>query len=115
MKAAAQREVVCILGTTGVGKSRLAVKLAQAAEQKLKRSGGAEVINSDAMQVYKALPILTAKVTEPEMQGVPHRLMSFLDPLKDEYVVLDFVKDAKSSVRLALPCRRGIRGWLQIN
>lgn len=53
------------------------------------------------MQVYKALPLLTAKVSEAEKQGVPHRLMSFLDPLKDEYVVLDFVKDARENVSLA--------------
>lgn len=90
------QELVCILGTTGVGKSRLAVRLGEYCAQHFGKH--AEVLNSDAMQVYKALPILTAKVSEPEMRGVPHRMMSFLDPLKDEYVVLDFVKDAKRNV-----------------
>lgn len=94
------QDVCLILGTTGVGKSRLAVSLAQALAKFPKLpTRSAEVINSDAMQVYKALPVLTAKVSEAERDGIPHRLMSFLDPIKDEYVVLDFVKDAKANVR----------------
>ena len=48
--------IICICGPTGVGKTKLSIKLAQ----KYK----AIVINADAMQVYKGLHIGTAKITE---------------------------------------------------
>ena len=86
-----KKDVIVILGTTGVGKSALAISLA--------RTLKSECINTDAMQVYKALPVLTAKVTSEEMQGVRHRLLSFLDP-KEEYQVLDFKRDAIREVCL---------------
>lgn len=94
-----KKDVVVILGTTGVGKSNLAISLAHA----LGGATRAEIINTDAMQVYKALPILTAKVTEEEKKGIPHRIMSFLDPIADEYQVLDFKRDAMSQVSLPSP------------
>ncbi|KAH9079005.1 hypothetical protein Ae201684P_021670 [Aphanomyces euteiches] len=46
-----------------------------------------EIVNSDAMQMYKGLDIATAKVTQEEMQGVPHHLLSCIDPVDDCTVV----------------------------
>ncbi|CAM8940603.1 unnamed protein product [Rhodiola kirilowii] len=68
-------KAVIVLGATGTGKSRLAIDLATRFP--------AEVINSDKMQVYKGLDIVTNKVTEEECQGVPHHLLSTMDPNSD--------------------------------
>ena len=88
------RPIVAICGTTGVGKSKLAIDLAL----HLKRIGrksrwrAAKVINADAMQVYKGLDIITNKVPESEQHGVPHLLMDFKQP-GEQYVVGEWVQD----------------------
>ena len=86
-----EKKVVCIIGTTGVGKSKLGIELA-------KHFGG-QVISADSMQVYKGLDLLTNKVTEEEMEGVEHHMMSLLDPIKDEkFSVTQFVKIAEEKL-----------------
>ncbi|KAJ3206658.1 hypothetical protein HDU67_008033, partial [Dinochytrium kinnereticum] len=87
--ATTNKVVVAIVGTTGVGKSNLAIELA-------KRFGG-EVINADSMQVYRGLDIATNKVTEEEKEGVPHHLMSFVDP-PEEYSVSQFEVDCVKKI-----------------
>ncbi|XP_053596974.1 tRNA dimethylallyltransferase isoform X1 [Microplitis demolitor] len=77
--------ILIILGSTGTGKSRLSIELAQ------KFSG--EIISADSMQVYKGLDIITAKVTEEERLLAPHHMLNFVDPLHN-YCVLDFQKKA---------------------
>ncbi|PKR78697.1 tRNA (adenosine(37)-N6)-dimethylallyltransferase MiaA [Halalkalibacillus sediminis] len=81
--------VVSIIGPTAVGKSALGIELA-------KKFDG-EVINGDSMQIYKEFDIGTAKVTEEEMDGVPHHLLDFLDP-SESYSAADFKKDLKEKV-----------------
>ncbi len=66
-----QPRVVAVVGPTAAGKSDLAVALGQ-------RLGG-EVVNADAMQVYRGMDIGTAKITVPERRGVPHHLLDILD------------------------------------
>ena len=80
-----KQKIVVITGTTGVGKTRLSVDIA--------RRFNGEVVNSDAMQMYRHLDIATAKVTEEEKCGVKHHLMSFLDPT-DQYSVSAYQKAA---------------------
>ena len=58
--------VVCVLGQTGAGKSRLGAELARAID--------GEVVNADAMQLHDALPIATARTTSEQTLGVPHHL-----------------------------------------
>ncbi|MFL6143315.1 MAG: tRNA (adenosine(37)-N6)-dimethylallyltransferase MiaA [Labedaea sp.] len=62
---------VAVVGPTATGKSALAVELAE-------RLGG-EVINADAMQLYRGMDIGTAKITATERRGVPHHLLDVLD------------------------------------
>ena len=88
---ASLRPVIAICGTTGVGKSKLAVELA------LKIAEGAEVINADSMQVYDGLDILTNKLPREEMKGVPHLLMGFKKP-GEQYVVGQWVEEAAKAV-----------------
>jgi tRNA dimethylallyltransferase len=73
MQANSQVEdkAVLIAGPTASGKSALALELAQ-------KTGGA-VINTDSMQVYRDLRILTARPTEAEEAEAPHRLYGHVD------------------------------------
>jgi tRNA dimethylallyltransferase len=89
------RPIVAICGTTGVGKSKLAIDLALHLRQIGLKSGwrASRIINADAMQVYKGLDIITNKVPESERQGVPHLLMGFKQP-GEQYVVGEWVQDA---------------------
>ena len=65
------KKIYVIAGPTASGKSGLAVKLAKFL------SGS--VINSDSMQIYKDLSIVSARPTITEMGGVPHLLYGYLD------------------------------------
>ncbi|KIW97394.1 tRNA dimethylallyltransferase [Cladophialophora bantiana CBS 173.52] len=87
MASSPQRNpLVMIIGATGTGKSKLAVELAT-------RFNG-EVINCDAMQMYKGLPIITNKIPEDERNGIPHHLLDFIG-LKDKlWTVQHFVKES---------------------
>ena len=62
---------VAVVGPTATGKSDLAVALAL-------RLGG-EVVNADALQLYRGMDIGTAKLPESERRGVPHHLLDVLD------------------------------------
>ncbi|KAI5124024.1 hypothetical protein M0805_003855 [Coniferiporia weirii] len=85
------KPLIAICGTTGVGKSRLAVELALAAPH------GGRIINADAMQVYEGLDVLTNKIPPAEQRGIDHLLMSFKKP-GEQYVVGDWVKDAMREI-----------------
>ncbi|HVX90603.1 MAG TPA: tRNA (adenosine(37)-N6)-dimethylallyltransferase MiaA [Candidatus Paceibacterota bacterium] len=82
--------ILCIIGPTASGKSGRAV------EEALARSG--EVISVDSRQVYTMLDIGSEKISEEEMRGVPHHLMSFVDP-RAPYSAGDFVKDAAALIK----------------
>ncbi|KAJ3415948.1 hypothetical protein HDV05_003789 [Chytridiales sp. JEL 0842] len=81
--------VLAVIGTTGVGKSALAIEIAKAV--------GGEIINADSMQVYKGLDIITNKVTPEEKAMADHHLMDFVDPMH-EYSVSQFEKDAIAKI-----------------
>lgn len=60
-----------IVGATGTGKSDLALDLAES----LRANGNpAEVVNADAMQLYRGMDIGTAKLAPQERRGIPHHL-----------------------------------------
>lgn len=79
--------ILCVVGPTGVGKTKLSVELAKKYD--------AIIINCDAMQVYKGMDIGTAKIREEEKEGVPHYLFDFID-VKVNYTVADYQKDART-------------------
>ncbi|MBR8743489.1 tRNA (adenosine(37)-N6)-dimethylallyltransferase MiaA [Nocardiopsis sp. MG754419] len=66
-------KVIAVVGPTAVGKSDLAVALAERLEESTGRRG--EVINADSMQLYRGMDIGTAKLAEEERRGVPHHLL----------------------------------------
>ena len=81
--------VYVIAGPTATGKSDLSISLA-------KKVNGA-VINSDSMQVYKNLSILTARPTTEEMNNVEHSLYGYVDGGK-RYNVEKWCKDASKVI-----------------
>ncbi|MFA5831621.1 MAG: tRNA (adenosine(37)-N6)-dimethylallyltransferase MiaA [Candidatus Paceibacterota bacterium] len=82
-------KILAIAGPTSSGKSDLAVFLAQ------KWNG--EIVSADSRQVYRGLDIATGKITKKEMHGIPHHLLSVVDP-KEQYAVSHFKRDAEKAV-----------------
>lgn len=72
--------IIAIVGQTASGKSGLAIELAKLL--------GAEIINADAMQLYRGMDIGTAKVTEEEKQGIAHHLFDVLDVTEEASVAV---------------------------
>jgi len=63
--------VVAVVGATAAGKSGLSLDLAEAL--------GGEVVNTDAMQLYRGMDIGTAKLPVAERRGIPHHLLDVLE------------------------------------
>ena len=69
-------KLIAIVGATASGKSSLAIDLA-------KSLGEAEVINADAMQLYRGMDVGTAKLSQAEQKGVRHHLLSVIEPAQE--------------------------------
>lgn len=67
--------LIILSGPTAVGKTKLSIALAKAI--------GGEVVSADSMQVYRHMDIGSAKITETEMQGIPHHMIDILDPWEE--------------------------------
>lgn len=65
-----------IVGATGTGKTGLSLELAAALAD---RGRPAEIVNADAMQLYRGMDIGTAKLAEGERRGIPHHLFDLLE------------------------------------
>ena len=85
------KQVLVIVGPTGVGKTKLSIALA--------KEYGYEIISGDSMQIYKGMDIGTAKVRKDEMDGIIHHLidvkevfgnvtLSTFDKSENEYDVI---------------------------
>ena len=72
MKRPLKNKVAVLVGPTAVGKTAVALELAQAL--------GGEIVNADSLQVYRELDIGTAKPAEEERALVPHHLVDVADP-----------------------------------
>lgn len=83
------RNLIAVIGNTGVGKSQLGVELARAL--------GGEIINADVMQMYQGLDIVTNKHPLPAREGINHHLLDFLR-WDQTYTIHDFEHDALSTI-----------------
>ena len=81
--------IIVITGPTGVGKTKLSISLA--------KKYNAEIINGDAIQVYKGLDIGSAKVSKEEMDGVVHHLFDIRDVWED-YSIFDYQRDCRKLI-----------------
>lgn len=84
------KPIYAIVGPTASGKTELGVALA-------KSIGNAEIINCDSVQIYKRIQIATAKPSETEMAGVPHHLISYVDP-EIKYTATAWAADATEKI-----------------
>jgi len=66
---------IAIVGPTGTGKSALALEVAES----LSGDVGVEIVNADAMQLYRGMDIGTAKLPVAERRGIPHHQLDLLD------------------------------------
>ncbi|MCU1421446.1 MAG: miaA [Microbacteriaceae bacterium] len=103
--------LVAVVGATGTGKSALSLDLAEALAA---RGVPSEIVNADAMQLYRGMDIGTAKLSMAERRGVPHHLLDVLDP-RDEASVARYQADARAAIegireRGALPILVGGSG-----
>lgn len=89
--------VVAVVGATAAGKTSLSIELAE--------SLGGEVINTDAMQVYRGMDIGTAKAAPEERRGVPHHLLDVLD-IAEPLSVADFQERARTLIAALRAARR---------
>lgn len=84
------KKILVITGPTAVGKTKLSIELA-------KKYNG-EIINADAVQVYKGLDIGSAKVTEEEKEGIPHHLLSIKE-VDEDYTIYHYQKDCREKIK----------------
>ena len=83
-------KVVVIAGPTAVGKSALAMRLAELLP--------GEIISVDSVQVYRGLDVGSNKPSLAEQSRVPHHLLDICEP-SEEYTAGDFYRDALRTIR----------------
>lgn len=92
--------LLAIVGPTGVGKSKLAIRLAQ--------TFAGEIVSADSRQVYRYMDIGTAKPSQEELSSVPHHLIDIVNPDDDfglaQYQELAYqaIEDIQQRNKLAL-------------
>jgi tRNA dimethylallyltransferase len=80
--------LVAVVGSTATGKSDLALALAETL--------GGEVINADALQLYRGMDIGTAKLPVEQRRGIPHHLLDVLD-VTEEASLAAYQRDARAA------------------
>lgn len=83
------KDIIVIVGPTGVGKTKLSIELA-------KRLDG-EIINGDSVSIYKGLDIGSAKPTMEEREGIVHHLIDICD-IDDNYTVYEYQRDVRRKI-----------------
>jgi tRNA dimethylallyltransferase len=86
---AAPPPIVAVVGATAAGKTGLSLDLAE-------RLDG-EIVNTDAMQVYRGMDIGTAKLAQSERRGIPHHLLDLLE-ITEPLTVAEFQGWARAAV-----------------
>lgn len=80
-------KIYVIVGPTACGKTKVSIELAKYLK--------AEIINADAVQVYKDVNIGTAKITQSEMEGIKHHLIDYVS-LDKRYTIYNYQKDGRN-------------------
>jgi tRNA dimethylallyltransferase len=83
------KPIICIAGPTASGKSAWAIQIA--------KSFGGEIINTDALQVYSELNIISARPSRSEMLSVPHHLFGHVDS-NFRYSVGNWISEVESLI-----------------
>ena len=86
--------IVALVGATGTGKSAVSLGLAELWSA---RGIAVEIVNADAMQLYRGMNIGTAKVPLAERGGVPHHLVDVLQ-VTDEASVARYQQEARAAI-----------------
>ncbi len=82
--------VLCVVGPTACGKTKMGVLLA--------RKYGGEVVSVDSMQIYRGMTIGTAAPTAAETEGVPHHMVGVADP-RENWSAARFVAAADDCIQ----------------
>ncbi|XP_038888774.1 adenylate isopentenyltransferase 5, chloroplastic-like [Benincasa hispida] len=85
-----KHKIVFVMGSTATGKSKLSVDLATFFPS--------EIINSDKIQFYKGLDIITNKITESDRRGVPHHLLGVIDDPDADLTAGEFCRLVEDSI-----------------
>src|SRR5574344_1088789 len=83
------KDIIVIVGPTGVGKTKLSVELAKKLD--------AEIINADSVSIYKDLNIGSAKPTIEERENIIHHLIDIRE-VNDIYSVFDYQRDCREQI-----------------
>ena len=83
------KDIIVIVGPTGIGKTKLSIELAKKLD--------AEIINGDSVSIYKRLNIGSAKPTKEEQSGIPHHRIDIKD-VDEYYTVFDYQKDVRKKI-----------------
>lgn len=83
-------KIICIVGPTASGKTKLSIELAKALD--------GEIVGCDSMQLYRGMDIGTAKVTVQELDGVRHYMSDVAEPGED-FSVSKYVQMADDCVQ----------------
>ena len=83
------KPIICIAGPTASGKSAWAIQIA--------KSFGGEIINTDALQVYSELNIISARPSRSEILSVPHHLFGHVDS-NFRYSVGNWISEVESLI-----------------
>lgn len=83
MTASSGPRLWAVVGATGTGKTALSLDLAEAL---VRRGRPAEIVNADAMQLYRGMDIGTAKLPAAERRGIRHHLLDVLDVTEEAAV-----------------------------
>src|SRR3954454_4332452 len=93
-RSAPPGEVIALFGPTGVGKTALAIAVADL----LRARGHRPVaVSADALQVYRGLEVLTGVASPAEQERLEHRLVSFL-PVDATFSVAEYARLAHAEI-----------------
>lgn len=94
--------LIAIFGPTGVGKTGVAIALA---EQLRARGEDPVAINCDSLQIYEGLGVLTGAATPEEQERLEHRLLGFV-PITADFSIGDYMPLAHAEIDSALEAGR---------